>query len=98
RLVDADAEPKEALIIALAVEIAARIAVLAGEQLRGRDRPRPLDIEDGVAVADRATTAGDDGADGRHRQRECRCERGQNPHQRASTNLPISHVGPQGTT
>src|SRR4029453_4817071 len=62
-LVDTDAQSEEALIVALAVEVAARIAVLAGEQSRRRERPRALDVEDGVAVADRSTTTGDDGGE-----------------------------------
>src|SRR5262249_60301279 len=85
RLVDADAQSEEALIVALAVEVAARIAVLAGEQPRGRDRARPLDVEDGVAVADRATTTGEDRGDGIRRKRQRRRERGREPHRRAST-------------
>src|SRR5262249_764988 len=78
-LVDADAQSEEAAIVTLAVEIAARVAVLAGQQSRAAERPGPLDVEDGVAVADRTAAPGDEGGNGRRRQRRRHCDRGPDP-------------------
>src|SRR5262249_23434096 len=95
RLVDADAQSEEALIVALAVEVAGRIAVLAGEQSRGRWRPGPVDMQDDVAVTPGWPTTGHHGGEGTGCERDRQCERGRDPHRRFDP-LPMDHVASGG--
>src|SRR5262245_5365557 len=64
-LVDAHSQSEQTLIVAQAVQVAARITVLAREDSRGGERPGALDVQHGVTATLLWTTPGDHGRSGR---------------------------------